>query len=83
MYMQAPKEADGDYKVIYDKMRDYIKTGQAKVILSANDEEFKENYDAFIDQLNDLNVDSLAEFMAPRLSEAKKLFRPKNNDFKL
>lgn len=72
----APKTSDGDYKVIYDKMVDYVKTGQAKVILAANDEEFEKNYSEFISQLDALNVDSLAEFMAPRLVEAKKLFRP-------
>lgn len=71
-----PKTSDGDYKVTLDKMRDYIKTGQAKVILSANDEEFDKNYDEFIRQLDALDVDSLAEFMAPRLAEAKKMFRP-------
>ncbi|MDD3277848.1 MAG: extracellular solute-binding protein [Lachnospiraceae bacterium] len=72
----TPKTSDGEYKVTYDKMVDYIKTGQAKVILSADDSEFEKNYTEFENQLDDLKVDSLAEFMAPRLSEAKKLFRP-------
>lgn len=71
----VPKAADGDYKVIYDKMTDYVKTGQAKVILSADDAEFEKNYGEFISQLDAMDVDSLAAFMAPRLSEAKKLFR--------
>ena len=57
-------------------MEDYIKTGQAKVILSADDAEFEKNYEEFIVQLDSLDVDSLAEWMAPRLQEAKKLFRP-------
>lgn len=70
-----PKASDGDYKVIFDKMADYVKTGQAKVILSADDAEFDKNYEEFIKQLDAMDVDSLAEFMAPRLSEAKKLFR--------
>lgn len=72
----APKTSDGDYKVIYDKMRDYIKTGQAKVILSADDAEFENNYKEFIAQLDAMDVDSLAEYMAPKLAEAKSLFRP-------
>lgn len=71
----TPKTSDGDYKVIYDKMVDYVKTGQAKVILSADDAEFDKNYEEFIRQLDALDVDSLAEFMGPRLSEAKSLFR--------
>lgn len=71
----APKTADGDYKVTYDKMTDYIKTGQAKVILSADDAEFEKNYEEFIAQLDALNVDELAEWMAPRLAEAKAMFR--------
>lgn len=73
-----PKASDGDYKVTYDKMKDYVKTGQAKVILSADDAEFEKNYEAFIDQLDAMNVDGLAAFMAPRLQEAKKLFRPES-----
>lgn len=72
----APKISDGDYKVIYDKVRDYIKTGQAKVILSSDETEFEKNYEEFISQLDALDADSLAEWMAPRLVEAKKLFRP-------
>lgn len=72
----APKTSDGEYKVIADKMGDYLKTGQAKVILSADDEEFEANYKEFIDQLNAMDVDRLAEWMSPRLEEAKKLFRP-------
>lgn len=71
----APKESDGDYKVIYDKMVDYVKTnGQAKVIVSANDEEFEANYANFISQLDSIGVDKLAEFMEPRLIEAMELF---------
>lgn len=72
----TPKTSDGDYKVIYDKMRDYIKTGQAKVILSADDAEFEKNYEEFIQQLDSMDVDSLAEWMGPRLAEAKAMFRP-------
>ena len=60
-------------------MTDYIKTGQAKVILSADDAEFDANYQEFIDQLDAMNVDSLAEWMTPRLQEAEKLFRPDGN----
>ena len=71
----VPKDADGDYKVIYDKMVDYVKTnGQAKVIISANDEEFETNYANFISQLDSIGVDALAEFMTPRLQEAMELF---------
>lgn len=72
----SPKASDGDYKVTYDKMTDFVKTGQAKVILSADDAEFEKNYNEFISQLDAMDVDSLAEWMAPRLAEAKKLFRP-------
>ena len=75
----APKESDGDWKVLENKMTDYIKTGQAKVILSADDAEFDANYQEFIDQLDAMNVDSLAEWMTPRLQEAEKLFRPDGN----
>lgn len=72
----APKVSDGQYKVTEDKMVDYIKTGQAKVILSADDEEFEKNYAEFIGQLDEMNVDELAAWMSPRLNDAKKLFRP-------
>ena len=37
------------------------------------------NYQEFIDQLDAMNVDSLAEWMTPRLQEAEKLFRPDGN----
>lgn len=70
----TPKSRDGDYKVIYDKMVDLVKTGQAKVILSADDAEFEKNYNEFISQLDAIDVDSLAEFMTPRLQEALTLF---------
>lgn len=70
----SPKDSDGDMKVIYDKLVDLTKNGQAKVILSANDEEFEKNYAEFIDQVNALGVDELAEFMTPRLQEAMALF---------
>ena len=70
----TPKVNDGDWKVLYDKMVDEVKTGQVKVILSADDAEFDRNYQEFINRLDSIHVDSLAEFMTPRLSEAMKLY---------
>lgn len=72
----APKEADGDWKVLFDKLEDFVKTSQAKIILSETDDEFEANYAEFITNLDAMDVDSLAEFMAPRLAEAKKMYRP-------
>ncbi len=37
---------------------------------------FEENYQASIEQLDAMDVDSLAEHTGPKLAEAKKMFRP-------
>ena len=46
-----PKDADGDMKVIDDKLQDLIKNSDAKIILSESDEEFEQNYADFQNQI--------------------------------
>ena len=70
----APKTSDGDYKVIYDQMVDLVRSAQAKIILSEDDSEFEKNYNEFIEQLNKIGVDGLAEYMTPKLVEARDMF---------
>lgn len=70
----APKTSDGDYKVIYDQMVDLVRSAQAKIILSEDDSEFEKNYNEFIEQLNKIGVDRLAEYMTPKLVEARDMF---------
>ena len=69
-----PKDADGDMKVIDDKLQDLIKNSDAKIILSESDEEFEQNYADFQNQIKQIGGDELAAFMEPRLQEAMKLY---------
>lgn len=69
-----PKDADGDMKVIDDKLQDLIKNSDAKIILSETDEEFEQNYQEFQNQIAQIGGDELAEFMEPRLQEAMELY---------
>lgn len=71
----SPKESDGEYKEISDKIADYLKTQEAKIILSESDEEFENNYNEEISQLENMGCNKLTEWMGPRLADAKKLFR--------
>ena len=73
-YYCRPNESDGDIKALFDKYNDAVTNGQVKVILSENDEEFEKNYQEFVDTLDQIGCDEIAEWIQPKIAEAMVLF---------
>ena len=58
-------------KDIYDKIINSYMDYETKVILSTSDQEFEENYTAYMRDLNRMGVEQLEEYMTRRIAEIK------------
>lgn len=67
-----------DMKIILDQLFDpnsgYIPTGEAKIILSADDNEFERNLQAMMDACESVGMNELEDYMNEHIKEAMKIY---------
>lgn len=67
-------EKNEDEKVIFDKIKELVKTYEAKVIMAGSAEEAESVYEEFMSNAKTTGLDQLEEFMTASIAESKKLY---------